>query len=134
MALASQKPTTAYEQDNIQLLDRLINASAKAGVSQSGLIFSPMTNIDVLNLAYLKGVVLARLEGVKPPFSPQTKVEVPEGQTARGVCEQEVLEPLTRLTVERVFYLGGGNWGFQFREKQGLFLSNHFKVVQTQNE
>jgi len=114
--------TIAYDLNNEDLLDRFVNACVKAGISCSGLVIDPCADYDHMNAKYLRGVVLARLEGQKPPLASGTKVIVPEGRKVTGILyNQEILFPGTIFTVERVFFFGKGNWCVELRKKQDLF-------------
>jgi len=70
---------TAYEASNSELVDRFMEACARAGVSNSGLCIDMLAGADVVQMNYLKGAILARLDGQKPPFAPGTKVRVKDG-------------------------------------------------------
>lgn len=47
-----------------------MNACARAGFSGSGAVIDPSARSDLSAAHYLKGVLMARLDGVKPPFNP----------------------------------------------------------------
>lgn len=128
---------TAYDDKIEVLLDRLIQASARAGVSGSGLVISASTGHDALFVQYLRGAVLARLEGVTPPFKPQDRVRA---QSTVYGCGQKTIKQDEVLTVERVFY-GRGHWTLEFKEfspfdRDGRCLDRHlasaFSIVPAQ--
>ncbi len=59
------EPKTAYEASNSELVDRFIKACARAGIANSGLCIDPSAGADIVQMNYLKGAVLARLDGPK---------------------------------------------------------------------
>lgn len=76
----------AYDLSNSELLGKLVNVAARAGISGSGLVIDCGSQSYFSDLRYLKGVVLARLEGKKPPFKTGDRVFPVEGKTVTGKC------------------------------------------------
>jgi hypothetical protein len=62
-------PINPYELSPIDLVGKLIDVAAWAGTSNSGLVIDPMASFDLENVIFWKGVVVARLQGLKPPFA-----------------------------------------------------------------
>ena len=90
----------AYEMDNRTLLKEFWMACARAGVSGSGLVIDVAGPSNAEEARYLKGVLLARLEGKKPPFKRGDVVNPVGGGQPR--------------TIERIHYNGGDQWSLEF--------------------
>ena len=100
---------TSYEIPDKELVDKLISVAAAAGTACSGLVVDMTTPSRVENLHYLKGCMLARLDGVKPEIQPGHEVEIPEGKKVNGKGLDGLcfgVEPLgcDNYTVIRVWY------------------------------
>ena len=111
-----------YEWSTEGLLDSFMNVCPRAGVSGSGLVISISAGDDLGYAHYLRGVVKARIEGVKPPFSPGAQVH-PLGQMVapsvrNGLRRSHNARELPKvLTVRRVNYLGSNVWTLIFQEE-----------------
>ena len=111
-----EESKTAYEALSSELVDRFMKACARAGVSNSGLCMDPSAGADIVQMNYLRGAVLARMDGQKPPFKSGkvgVKEEVvlpirPRGYDAPCLKEKRV------YTIDRVWYDGG--WYLTFKE------------------
>src|SRR3989338_9343917 len=57
-----------YSWDTATLLSKFMDACGRAGFSNCGLVISPTADNDLADAHYLRGVVLARIDQVKPPF------------------------------------------------------------------
>lgn len=66
----------SYNWDNETLLTKFMRACMKAGVSGSGLCFDPSAADERADAFFLKRVILARLDGQKPPFQAGDTVSV----------------------------------------------------------
>ncbi|GEM_PF-4718381 len=111
-----------YALETDRLLDEFMRATARAGVSRSGLAII-IGGDDSLEYAhYLKGVVRARIDDVQPPIQPGAQVKPTAQLTApaqsndwkRSKHERE-LPPV--MTVDQVYYLGENTWNVTFRER-----------------
>lgn len=109
----SQRNPTAYEREDTVLLGEFMNACGRAGASNSGLCISPSAGHDLLDAHYLKGAVLARLRGVKPPFEPGQILRLKKGERCGGWRQPE---PQGKLTVARVYFNDAGRWTLTFKE------------------
>ena len=128
-----------YELTNEELLDAFLQAVARAGVSNSGLVFDAMAGHERAEAAYLNGVVLSRLDGVKPPFSrgaqvaPKEAASVPVLSVNRGRHGHRVYigpEKKGKYTVNRVVYEGNAKWSLYFKEvEEYRYPAEHFKAV-----
>lgn len=72
----------AYDMTNEQLLNTFAKAAAEAGIAGSGLCIDVMTGSKFAEFNYLKGAVLSRLEGLKPPFTRKDEIVVKHRITA----------------------------------------------------
>ncbi|MFA6414890.1 MAG: hypothetical protein WC217_02925 [Candidatus Paceibacterota bacterium] len=101
----SSKTETAYDLDNTALLNAFSQAAAATQFEKSRSISSVFFQKQSAE-EYLFGVVLARLEGIKPPMNTgdivQNKRPYPAG------------EPFQQKTVDCVYYMGGGEWQVSF--------------------
>ncbi len=104
----------AYEMSNRDLLRTFTEACAEAGVSCSGIVFDPGASLVVRRFRYLEGVLLSRLDGVKPPFKPGDVVQAKDGAAA-DLKGHWLPPPPGELTVQRVHYAGGGDWLLEFK-------------------
>src|SRR3569832_2801825 len=108
----------AYEMSDQELLDEFMNACARAGTSNSGLVIDFSAGSDRAEAHYLRGVVLSRIDGEKPPFARGDKVILnqPPAQSVnkvnyspRFLKEGEVHE------VSRIYYEGKRTWALSFK-------------------
>ncbi len=112
---------TAYEASNKELIERLMKACARAGVSNSGLCFDPGAGVDIAQMLYLKGAVLARIERQKPLFKPGARVVLKDGVSAEAKDWYAGVR-LSRdktYTIYRVWY--DDNWFLSFTELLGEY-------------
>jgi hypothetical protein len=115
----------AYNWPPAKLLDTFMQASARAGVSGSGLVIDLSSGTHSADATYLKGVLLARLEGAVPELKPGDKVR----------ATSSLLRPLTMgdwrvwissrnvkgdLTISKILYLGNKSWAYQFKEENEM--------------
>ena len=109
-----------YEWDADTLLVCFMRACVRVG-SNSG-AFSPSTGNDLGEAHYLQGVVLARIKGVKPPFSPGAQVRPKKPIVSPSLRNDYKRSKSPRelpqvLTVRRVNYLGSNAWTLIFQEE-----------------
>ena len=69
-------PQWAYEMSNEELVKDLMRTCARAGTAGSGLVIDVTGPYVAAEAQYLKGVILSRLAGQKPPFKRDETVEV----------------------------------------------------------
>lgn len=124
-----------FNWSNDQLVQAMANACARAGRSNSGLCIDVGAPYDMQEATFLKSVVLAKLDGANPPFSPGEKVSLQKGCSGWSM-EGRNINPSDVLTVRRLFYKekGGSDWHIQFKEIEGsrgiaLYDANNFKKV-----
>ncbi len=111
-----------YAWDTEKLLSEFMNACARTGISNSGLVISFSAGFDHSQAHYLRGVVRARIDGVKPPIQPGDQVQPKSEAIApsqsngwrKSIHHKRAL-PKT-LTVNTVHYFGNGRWEFVFQE------------------
>ena len=112
----------AYDMSNTELLNAMTQAAANAGTSNSGIIYDPMAPTHVVQLIYLRGVVLSRLEGQLPPFRRGDEVVLKDdrpvytkscdGRSVGG----KFLEEEGPFTVSRAWYVDDETWRLSFRK------------------
>jgi len=107
--MAETGEKTAYEIDHTELVNKFRKAAAQAGVSTSGLVIDMGGGYNVLNANYLQGAVIARIEGVQPPFSPDNRLR-PKDKEIRCYDTPRVIGKEEVVTVKRVYYEGSGKW------------------------
>lgn len=97
----------AYDMTNEQLLEAFVKAAAEAGIAGSGLCIDIMAGCKFAEFGYLKGVVLSRLEGLKPPFTRGDEVVAKPGITTqpRYPNYDPALKSDTVLVVFRAYYM-----------------------------
>jgi hypothetical protein len=106
----------AYAMSNVELLNEFCRYYAKAAVSNSGLVISCFGSYEADEANYFKGVLLARLDGVKPPFkrgdvvSPKTNNDV----HSVGWRDRQKLSGDATQTISRIYYEGSGCWLLMF--------------------
>ena len=108
----SNVSTWAYDMSNEELLGAFMNACGRAGLSNSGMCISASAGDDLTEAHYFRGVVLAGLEGVKPPFKPGEKVHSPEKVWPVRPAYSPSIEKGAVFTIERVHYKGKGEGWF----------------------
>ncbi len=123
----------AYEMSNEKLVEELMQTCARAGTAGSGLIIDITGPYAAAEAQYLKGVLLSRLAGQKPPFKRGETVEV----AVDRVCSYpgRDLKRGEQLEVQRV-YFEDQIWkvaikGIEDNEKviPPLYLARHFKSL-----
>lgn len=125
----------AYDLDNKRLMNSLLRAAAEAGVSGSGLIMDLSGSDYHTPVIYLKGVVLSRLEGRRPPFAVGDKARMYPKETyycpsvnwrrhhASGEAAPDIEYEVAAVFYERIprFAYGGGDdydWTISFKDKK----------------
>ena len=106
---------SAYTMPNAELVEKFMNACARAGSSNSGLAIDVMAGTYLEEAHYHKGAVLARLDGKQPPFVRGMKVRVNEGTAFPRKYGPPHLEQDKVQTVDRVWY-DHNKWYLTFRE------------------
>jgi hypothetical protein len=115
----------AYDMSNGELIDAFAQACAKSGVSNSGLCIDPWGPLHATEAYYLKGVLLARMEGLKPPLK---RGDVVRSKSDQNVHSVDYLGPSlahdSDQTIHRINYGGNGKWLLEFfdvpREERGI--------------
>lgn len=127
--------TWAYDDTNEKLVEALWKATARAAISNSGLIMELVSTGDAARATYLHGVILSRLNGKRPPFVPGDKVRMnPKATYYCGSANRNEYHSIgeakadTKYVVEDVFYekvhrgaLQGGNhyrWTISFKDEK----------------
>ncbi|MEK7180397.1 MAG: hypothetical protein AAB706_02890 [Patescibacteria group bacterium] len=107
----------AYDYSNDELVKAVIQQAAQAGISNSGVMFDFTAGYRLGELRYLRGVLLARLDNVRPPFEIGQVVEARKGRYI--------------YTVQRIFYEGSNKWILSFRgaEENQYYYAENFKKV-----
>lgn len=108
----------AYDLSNGDILDRFMQACAKAGVSSSGLVIDFMGSTYNDLMRYYRGVLLVRLEKISPPFSVGEAVSLKDKKipwsidwrTSRQITDYKQ----KAFVVCRVTYRGESLWSLQF--------------------
>jgi len=112
-----------YAWNTEKLLSEFMNACARTGISNSGLVISFSAETDHSRAHYLRGVVLSRIEGVRPPVQPGDQVQ-PKSEAItpsqsngwkRSIHHKRALPDV--LTVKTVHYFGNDRWELVFREE-----------------
>lgn len=138
----AEKRVTVYELSNVELTDTFMKACARAGVSNSGLCIDPSAGADVVEMNYIKGAVLARMDGQKPPFEPETKVKIKEEVVLpepKHYYHAPDLEGNQTYTIDRVWY-DKGKWYLtflemgKFSELDAQYLAERFCLVESTAE
>jgi len=105
----------AYDMSNGELIDAFANACARSGASNSGLCIDPMGPWHAADARYFKSVLLARLEGLKPPFKRGDVVKTKSGQGAHSMDYWGPSMPHNaHQTIHRIYYDGNGRWLLDF--------------------
>jgi len=132
-----------YESGNEVLLKELIGMSIKVDFADKGEINEPYATEYREELQYIKGIILARMEGLKQPlnFTKGTNVKPRTGKV-RIVGEEDHIHIPTNhdLTVNRVWYEGKGLWsvwvrglptkdGYGFNTESRRLYLDDFEVV-----
>jgi len=102
----------AYEMSNRELLSAFAEACARSGLSNSGIIMSFTGSMDAERARYLRGVLLSRLDGLKPPFKPGDVVK-PSGNGVSPVSWRHGHTPLPQDKHQKILsilYAGNGDW------------------------
>ena len=111
-----------YSWDTATLLSKFMDACGRAGFSNCGLVISPTADNDLADAHYLRGVVLARIDQVKPPFVAGDRVGAKSLLVKPVSVMHWRLDGSQRhlphqLTVAKVIYCGSSRWQVLFREK-----------------
>ena len=115
---------------NGELVHELVNASARAGVSGSGLVIDLSGSDDLNRARYLQRVVLARLDFKAPPFKPGDKVQakdpkvIPSDRNQYPRCRNK-RDFSSPVTIKEVHYFGLGyhgelRWDVIFAERNDV--------------
>ena len=124
----------AYEMGNKDLVSEFGRVCGRSGSSNNGCAIDCSGSMWAEEARYFKGVLLARLEGAKPPFKPGDKVKVGKNNTARSTdwrCEFS-LPPNSSHKIHRIHYGGEGKWFLEIKnpspqkEDRSLFDLGHF--------
>ena len=106
---------SVYDIPNEQLIEAFKTAAVNVGaahVSESlGLVF---------HMNYLAGVVLARLDGSKPPMD---KTDVVRLKNPRGGIGAE------ERVVDRIYYFGDKLWMLYLTNEKGSYPAEQFELV-----
>ena len=86
------------------LLNVFFRACAQAGISNSGLVMSFSASDDINEASYFKGVVLARLEGAKPPFRRDDVVRLNSDAVVSLWNKKPSFSPDEPKKIERIYY------------------------------
>ncbi len=133
--------TYAYDMGHQGLLDAMAHAAAETGISGSGLVIDPAAPFHREEYHYLRGVVLARLEGQEPPVRRGDQV-VYEDERPSDTFHSENQSGHRRKTlgdtgpyiVYRVWYLGDGKWALSFEgSHEWRFDNSKFKKVELED-
>ncbi len=105
----------AYGLPNKELVEEFARACAQSGMSNSGLVIDVMGSVYYAEeVRYLKGVLLARLEGAKPPFGRGDIVKTKTGKNVYSVEHAYSLPHNQRQIISRIYY-DGGRWLLKFK-------------------
>lgn len=121
-----------YDWDNETLLKGFMRACAKAGVSGSGLCYDPFAHYDHAEALFLKGVVLAKMEGARPPFKPSDNVVTTSERRTwpQGGLQSDLIPPGEIVKVVRIQYDGKGVWKVGIRGHENLlYRTEDFSLV-----
>ena len=103
-----------------QLLNEFMNACGHAGFSNSSMVISFSAGNDLSRAHYLRGIILARIDRVTPPFNPgemvgpKDKTTSPKGNGYKRSSNPRALPKM--LTVREIQYTGGNSWLVEFQE------------------
>lgn len=107
----------AYEMSDKELIDEFGKACAESGVSNSGLCIDPMGPCDAEEARYLRGAVLARIEGLKPSFKRGDVVQIKSGRDAHPQDYWgSSLAHDKDQTIRRIHYCGDDKWLLEFED------------------
>ena len=108
-----------YSWDDEKLLKEFMNACARAGSASSGIAIDVTTGDCISTAHHLKGVLKARLEGLKPPFNPGDTVQLnkenirPSFENGWRRSRNERVIP-GKIIILKVHYLGNNEWRITF--------------------
>lgn len=126
----------AYDATNEQLLEAFAKAAAEAGIAGSGLCIDIMAASKFEEFNYLKGIVLSRMKGLKPPFTREDEVVLKLGIRAQprhpNYSPVLVSDTDEALVVFRV-YFEDEKWYLNFRglarkESPLLYPAENFEL------
>jgi hypothetical protein len=103
-----------YAWNNEKLVHEFMHATAKSANANSGLVIDVTGPIHAKRVHYLKGVLLARLDGKQPPFSPGAALRIKHGARVGGVWWVPQLSHDNQYTVMQVLY-EDGKWLMTFK-------------------
>lgn len=105
-----------YLLSNTDLLNTFMRACSRAGASNNGMVIDFMAPYDAQYAQYLKGVVLARIDGKQPPFT-EGSIVVLSGQDPLldDIYLKAPITPGTHLAINQVHYLGNNQWRLVFK-------------------
>jgi len=101
---------------NEQLIQAFARTCAASGVANSGLVVDVMGPIHASEARYLKSVLLARLEGQKPPFNRRDLVESKSLQAVWSADGARFSATPGPHEIFRVHYEGNGKWFLEFKD------------------
>lgn len=108
-----------FKMEDVLLVNRFMNICTQAGISRSGLCLDIAANTKLREAHLFKAAVLARIEGVTPPFEAGNKVKIAKNRcfsaAAKGWRGTRI-EPGIIVTVDGIFYEGKGKWFLDFKE------------------
>ncbi len=123
----------AYEMSHEELVNYFMRICARAGTASSGLVIDVTGLYEAAEAKYLKGVLLARLDGQKPPFKREEEIEVTADSVY--VYHGRNLKKGEHLTIERIYYQDK-KWFVTFKGIEGeevippLYpVKEHFKAL-----
>ncbi|MBU2036631.1 hypothetical protein KJ866_00245 [Patescibacteria group bacterium] len=119
-----------YDWDNGLLLAKFMMVCMKAGNSGNISDFGPPASDDSAQLSYLKGAVMARLEGKKPPFKPGDDALSCEEARPLNSPASDLILPGKTMEVIRVYYSGNDLWHIEIEGHLGLlYRAEDFVLV-----
>ena len=132
----------AYELDNEALLKEFMNACGRAGTSNSGLCYDLAASEHLKYAHYLKGVVLAKIEGEDPPFKPGDIVicvkrdgAYPAFGYSSFPLPGTILCQRQPKKIIRVYYKGGKKWEVELAPNhERLYRAEDFSIAETPND
>ncbi|MCG7851022.1 MAG: hypothetical protein MIO92_00715 [Methanosarcinaceae archaeon] len=106
----------AYELPNESLIKEFMQACGRSGAANSGLVFDAFGPTYASKVRYLKGALLARLDGVEPPFCPGDIVQV-QAKSDNKVHDSDYRTSLphgSQQKVQKIHYGGNEKWFLEF--------------------
>ena len=116
----SEKQETAYDWPNEKLVEYFMDACARAGISNSGLVIDFMAGSNFDEAHYIKGIILSRLDGKTPSFKRNDVVVIKAN--IRTISAKQSRGPdighNKNFTIWRVHY-DNGRWFLEFEGIRG---------------